>query len=82
MWGIACVAGNPCVRRVLNYSKSGACYWIEMEIVPVKDPNGWVTHWVSVERDVTARRQAEEMRRSLEHQLNTGLERRVAEPHR
>ena len=60
---------QPVRAEVLNYSKSGEPYWIEMEIVPVKDPSGAVTHWVSVERDVTARRASEETRRSLEQQV-------------
>ena len=60
---------KPVRAEVLNYSKTGERYWVEMEIAPIKDPTGWVTHWVSVERDVTARREAEATRLSLEQQV-------------
>lgn len=47
--------------EVLNYKKNGETFWNEMTITPVADPTGWFTHWVSIERDVTERRQAAEL---------------------
>jgi len=44
---------------LLNYKKSGEEFWIEMVVAPVADANGWYTHWVAIERDVTLRRRAE-----------------------
>lgn len=46
--------------ELLNYTKDETPYWVEMEIQPIADEDGWFTHWVSVERDVTERRTAEE----------------------
>jgi PAS domain S-box-containing protein len=60
---------EPCSVELLNYTKGGQRYWVEMSIVPVRDDSGWVTHWVAVERDVTARREAEATRHSLEQQV-------------
>ncbi|NTX98953.1 EAL domain-containing protein [Deinococcus sp. JMULE3] len=40
-------------ETVLNYTKSGTPFWVNLSIVPVADETGWYTHWVSVQRDVT-----------------------------
>ncbi len=42
--------------EVLNYRKDGTTYWNEFEIVPVANKDGWYTHWVSVQRNVTERK--------------------------
>lgn len=46
--------------ELLNYRKDGSSYWNEFEIVPVANEQGWFTHWVSVQRDTTERKQMEE----------------------
>ena len=43
--------------EVLNYRKDGSTYWVEISIYPLRDPSGWFTHWVSLQRDVTSRHQ-------------------------
>ena len=48
---------EPVRAELLNYTKSGQEFWIELDIVPVADATGWYTHWVAVERDVTGRKQ-------------------------
>ena len=45
--------------ETLNYRKDGSTYWNEFEIVPVANEKGWYTHWVSVQRDITERKQIE-----------------------
>ncbi|WP_439598581.1 PAS domain S-box protein [Falsiroseomonas sp.] len=49
-------AGDPVKAELLNYTKSGEEFWIEMEIVPMRAACGRVTHWVAVEREITERR--------------------------
>ncbi|MGM0560738.1 MAG: PAS domain S-box protein [Pseudomonadota bacterium] len=51
---------QPVRAEVLNYTKSGKEIWLELDIVPLANEKGWYTHWVSVERDITARKQADE----------------------
>ncbi|TQE92868.1 MAG: PAS domain S-box protein, partial [Spiribacter salinus] len=51
---------EPVRAELLNYRKDGSPFWVEVEIVPVADGDGWYTHWVSVQRDVTERKEAEE----------------------
>ncbi|MDP2101274.1 MAG: diguanylate cyclase, partial [Methylotenera sp.] len=46
--------------EIQNYRKDGTTYWNEFEITPIANEKGWYTHWVSVQRDITARKQMEE----------------------
>lgn len=41
------------------YTKSGAPYWVELELVPFTDEGGVNTHWVAVGRDITERKKSE-----------------------
>ena len=50
---------KPIVIEILNYTKAGVPFWVELSIVPVADEKGWYTHWVSLQRDVTARKESE-----------------------
>ena len=45
--------------EVLNYRKDGSEFWVELNIVPVANEKGWYTHWVSVQREMSERKEAE-----------------------
>ncbi len=66
---------QPVQMEVLNYRKDGTQFWSELNIVPIANENGWYTHWVSIQRDVTARK-AEQQR---SEQMSLELEKRVQE---
>lgn len=51
--------GEPVQAELFNYRKDGGGFWINMIITYVKDPNGKITHFVSVQRDITERKQFE-----------------------
>lgn len=51
---------EPVRIELRNYRKDGTPFWVELSIVPVADATGWFTHWVSVQRETTERRQLEE----------------------
>lgn len=57
---------DPVRTELVNYTKSGEPYWVEIEIVPLANEKGWFTHWVAVERDVTERHQLQERLQHLE----------------
>ena len=57
---------QPVTVELLNYRKDGTPFWVELSIVPVANEAGWFTHWVSVQRDVTERRAAEELSRRVQ----------------
>lgn len=69
--GDALSAGKPAREEVINYSKSGGEYWLEMDIVPVADTEGKTTHLVAIERDVTERKRAEAALRASEAMMAT-----------
>lgn len=41
--------------ELTNYRKDGSPFQVEIDIVPVSDETGWPSHYVSVQRDVSAR---------------------------
>lgn len=53
--------GEPVREEVINYSKDGSPYWIEMEIAPLSNADGLVTHFVAVQRDISRRKQWEKL---------------------
>ncbi len=64
--------------ELLNRKKNGDHFWNNFTIVPVADKNGVFTHWVSIQRDVTARKQHEEIARKKLEKL---IEERTRELH-
>jgi len=74
-------AWEPVEVELLNVHKDGTEFWVELSIVPVADETGWFTHWVSVQRDVTGRKQAEEvaLRARIAEVENRALEAEIAE---
>lgn len=52
---------QPIEVELLNYHKDGSTFWVELSIVPVANEKGWYTHWVSVQRDISERKNAEEL---------------------
>ena len=47
---------EPVTAELLNYTRSGEAFWVELEIVPFASEGGRNTHWVAVGRDITERR--------------------------
>ena len=60
---------QSCEITIINYKKNGEEFWNQMSISPVADANGWYTHWISIERDVTESKLIEQKL----HQLNEDL---------
>jgi len=59
--------------EILNYSKSGRRYWLDVEVRPVFGPDGEVHRFVAIEMDVTERKNAEAERERLLHDLNVRI---------
>lgn len=45
---------------LVNYTKSGEPYWVDLDVSPVWDDTRRLTHWVAVGRDITERKRDEE----------------------
>lgn len=61
----AVASGSSFTGEILNYTKSGDPYWVELSITPLRDSTGTLTGFVGLSRDVTARRAAERERQTL-----------------
>ncbi|WP_455209658.1 PAS domain-containing sensor histidine kinase [Kaarinaea lacus] len=62
---------EPVRAEIINYSKSGEEYWLELQIIPLKDHKGKVTHFAAIERDITERHRAEQALREHDARLQT-----------
>ena len=50
---------RPIRVNIENYSKSGKAYWLDMNILPLNNKDGEVTHFVAIERDITEQKNHE-----------------------
>jgi len=57
---IALIAHQPIRVEILNYAKDGTEYWLDMQIFPLKNDDGKITHFAAIERDITERLKNEE----------------------
>ena len=55
-------AWKPVRVELVNYAKNGAEFTVVIDITPVARPDGYFTHWVALQRDLTARRDLETQR--------------------
>jgi PAS domain S-box-containing protein len=67
-------AGRHCQVELVNYRKDGTAYPAELFTTPMFDSEGNHTHYVSIHRDITERKQAEDalttLGRIVEESLN------------
>jgi len=77
----ALAAHKPIQVEIQNYHKSGRPYWLDLSIVPVRDGEAEVTHYVAIEVDITERKKAEHKiaRIAMEDHLTGLANRRAAE---
>jgi two-component system cell cycle response regulator len=53
-------AQRPIRVELLNYSRDGEEFWIDTNIVPLRDAHGRVTHFATIGRDLTATKQLQQ----------------------
>jgi PAS domain S-box-containing protein len=68
---------RPVVTELLNYRKDGTPFWNRLEVVPVRDEAGEVTHFLGLQRDVTGRREREERLAVLDRVLRHNIRNRM-----
>ena len=52
---------QPVEVEIINYKKNGEEVWVNFSIVPIADKSGKITDWVSIQKDITERKQQEEV---------------------
>ena len=67
--GAALRRNEPVHAELINYTRQGSEYWVEFDIVPLFDRSGRATHQVAIERDITARKLAEDRLQRLNRSL-------------
>jgi len=53
-------------EQLLNYRKDGSCFWADCTLAPIEDEAFDETLWISIQRDITSRVEAERSLRSSE----------------
>ena len=51
---------EPAEVELINYKKSGESFWVNFNVVPIRIKSGKFTHWISIQRDITERKNNEE----------------------
>lgn len=64
-------ARQPIRTELINYTKSGEERWMEMDISPISDASGECTHFLSVGRDITDRKRADDEASEMKQRLET-----------
>jgi PAS domain S-box-containing protein len=50
----ALTAGEPCRATIRNYRKDGTLFWNALNLAPLVDSKGQVTHYVGIQQDLTS----------------------------
>ena len=60
---------KSCEIETVNYKKNGDPFWVNISIIPVANALGEFTHWVSIQKDVTERKNHMEERELMIQEL-------------
>lgn len=69
-------AESPVSVEILNYRKDGTPFWNELDIVPVRDDSGAVTHYLGLQQDITDRIEREQRLSVLDRVLRHNVRNR------
>jgi len=65
---------EPISGELVNYTKGGEPYWVELEVLPFASEGEAITHWVIIGRDITERKNSAEAIHQLAfYDVLTGL---------
>ena len=51
---------EPFTEEIIDYNKQGQPFWVSMDITPIYDDRGELVKFISIERDITQRKETEE----------------------
>jgi two-component system, cell cycle sensor histidine kinase and response regulator CckA len=70
----ALAEGRPATVVLRNYRKDGTLFYNELQLSPIHDADGRLTHYIGIQNDVTARIEAEEKLKQSELRFRSLLE--------
>lgn len=71
---VAMQTWSPITVELINYTKTGEPFWVELSLTSIANSPGQYTHWVAIERDITERKRAEsEIQKLANYDPLTGL---------
>lgn len=65
---------QPIREELLHYTRKGEPLWLEVDVVPLADEAGRFTHFIAVQRDITARKQFEQQLQEFSAMLQRAAE--------
>ncbi|MEZ3117507.1 PAS domain-containing protein [Halobaculum sp. MBLA0147] len=68
---------RPVSVELLNYRADGTPFWNQLDIVPIRDDDGSVTHYLGLQTDVTERKTREERLSVLDRVLRHNIRNRT-----
>lgn len=73
-WNEQLSRGEYYSGETVNYRKDGSQYIVEWQVAPVRNQHGTVTHFVSIQRDISERKKVEEKLQEREQQYRILVE--------
>jgi len=65
-----CQRGEFFQGSTINYRKDGSKYHVEWNISPIRDANGTITHFISMQKDITKEVEYKKLLEDLSHKLS------------
>ncbi|PSB17610.1 PAS domain S-box protein [Phormidesmis priestleyi ULC007] len=65
----ALLHNKPIQIELVNYRKDGSEFWIDLNLVPIFDNQGSLTHYVALQRDITDRKWSEKALIAIQERL-------------
>lgn len=62
---LACSQRREVRLDILNYTRDGAPFWVDLKVTPVYDSTGMHTHFISTMRDISERKALEEQNEEM-----------------
>ena len=62
-------AKKECLIETISYKKSNEEYWVRFSMIPIYNSENQVSHWISIQRDVTEEKNQEKEKEQLIREL-------------
>ncbi|NJN71353.1 MAG: diguanylate cyclase [Limnothrix sp. RL_2_0] len=66
--------GQPHQTIIQNFRKNGELFWNELQIFPVRDSHGYLTHFIGIQTDITEQKAAADRLHKTEDQFRSTFE--------